>query len=136
MVPLTEFFILLTFMLILTGLAVSGMIPGYWSFGILLIGVLGFFSICLFRFGRWIANARCPQCGQLFSKKTTHSTTLGIFKKYSASIGFPEPDDQDIGIGDLAPPHLTGRPHLKLKVHYQCDHCGFEWDAIQLERLS
>ncbi len=132
----TKVFIFLIFVVVMTGLVLTGEIPWNWFLGILLCVILGAFLLFLYRLGRWLAASRCPRCGQLFSKKPIRSTVLGIFKKYSSVIGFPASDDPEIGSGDLAPPHLAGQAHIKYKIHYRCERCSFEWEAVQVERLS
>jgi hypothetical protein len=58
---------------------------------------------------------------------------LGVFKKYSDTIGGSEPGDEDYGPTDLTP-YLTGAQRVKLRVHLSCKRCSFEWQIVRLEK--
>jgi len=115
-------------------MALAGMIT--WQlFFLLLLGIAFIFLAPFFyQLGHRIAATRCPQCGRLFSGQPTGSTVLGVFKKYSATIGGPEPGDEDFGPSDLTP-HLIGAQRVKLRVNMQCKRCGHEWQTVRVDRV-
>lgn len=130
----TKGLILLNLVIVLIGLALTGLVSWTLFFAVLLALAFGFGLLYMYRLGRQIAQTRCPHCGQLFSSQRTGSTVLGIFNRFRASAGEPLTDGGTYKEPVEYEPHLTSVPHIKLKVHNRCKHCGYEWDAVRTEK--